>query len=181
VRDCAAEYGITVPALFGGAIPLRGIVGDQQAALIGQACFSPGMMKSTYGTGCFAILNTGNSAVNSRNRLLSTTAYRLGGETVYGLEGAIFIAGAAVHWLRDGLRIVPSAADTGPMIRNSIYPNVGGVLTTAGGLVFTAAGVLFTSNMKYAPHRSLGLHRRLGRPARCERKTGIAPFDRLVA
>ena len=115
VRDCAAEYGITVPALFGAAIPLRGMVGDQQAALIGQACFSPGMMKSTYGTGCFAILNTGNSVVNSRNRLLSTIAYRLGGETVYGLEGAIFIAGAAVQWLRDGLGIVPSAAATGPM------------------------------------------------------------------
>jgi glycerol kinase len=115
VRDCAAEYGITEPALFGAAIPLRGIVGDQQAALIGQACFSPGMMKSTYGTGCFAILNTGNSVVNSRNRLLSTIAYRLGGETVYGLEGAIFIAGAAVQWLRDGLGIVPSAAATGPM------------------------------------------------------------------
>jgi glycerol kinase len=101
VRDCAAEYGATVPALFGAAIPLRGVAGDQQAALIGQACFSPGMMKTTYGTGCFAILNTGKSVVNSRNRLLSTIAYRLGSETVYGLEGAIFIAGAAVQWLRE--------------------------------------------------------------------------------
>jgi glycerol kinase len=115
VRDCAAEYGMTAPALFGAAIPLRGMVGDQQAALIGQACFSPGMMKTTYGTGCFAILNTGNSVVNSRNRLLSTIAYRLDGKTVYGLEGAIFIAGAAVQWLRDGLRILPSAAATAPM------------------------------------------------------------------
>jgi glycerol kinase len=113
VRDCAAEYGTT--ALFGGTIPIRGIAGDQQAALIGQACFAPGMMKSTYGTGCFAILNTGRSAVASRNRLLSTIAYRLGGETVYGLEGAIFVAGAAVQWLRDGLRIVPSADATGAM------------------------------------------------------------------
>ena len=101
--------------MFGGAIPIRGIAGDQQAALIGQACFEPGMFKSTYGTGCFAILNTGRSAVISRNRLLSTIAYRLGGETVYGLEGAIFIAGAAVQWLRDRLGVVPSAAASGAM------------------------------------------------------------------
>jgi glycerol kinase len=115
VRDCAAEYGLTAPALFGAAIPVRGIAGDQQAALMGQACFAPGMMKSTYGTGCFAILNTGASPVASRHRLLSTIAYRLGGETAYGLEGAIFIAGAAVQWLRDGLRVVPTASATGPM------------------------------------------------------------------
>jgi glycerol kinase len=115
VRDCAADYGATAPELFGAAIPIRGVAGDQQAALIGQACFEPGMLKSTYGTGCFAILNTGTSAVLSRNRLISTIAYRLGGETVYGLEGAIFIAGAAVQWLRDGLGIVPSAAAAGAM------------------------------------------------------------------
>jgi len=113
VRDCAADYGTTT--LFGGAIAIRGIAGDQQAALIGQACFSPGMMKSTYGTGCFAILNTGRRAVASRHRLLSTIAYRLNGDTVYGLEGSIFIAGAAVQWLRDGLGIVPSAAATTAM------------------------------------------------------------------
>src|SRR5499427_3545051 len=94
---------------------LTAVAGDQQAALIGQACFMPGMMKSTYGTGCFAVLNTGRSAVASRNRLLSTIAYRLGGETIYGLEGAIFVAGAAVQWLRDGIGIVPSAAATGAM------------------------------------------------------------------
>jgi glycerol kinase len=117
VRDCAADYGTT--PLFGGAIPIRGIAGDQQAALIGQACFEPGMLKSTYGTGCFAILNTGRSAVASRNRLLSTIAYRLGGETVYGLEGAIFIAGAAVQWLRDGLGVVPSAAATSAMAESA--------------------------------------------------------------
>jgi glycerol kinase len=115
VRDCAAEYGMTAPALFGSPIPIRGIAGDQQAALMGQACFAPGMMKSTYGTGCFAILNTGARPVASRHRLLSTIAYRLGGETAYGLEGAIFIAGAAVQWLRDGLRVIPTAAATGPM------------------------------------------------------------------
>src|SRR3984893_17501757 len=115
VYDCTADYGVTAPELFGAAIPIRGIAGDQQAALIGQACFEPGMMKSTYGTGCFAILNTGKSAVKSRHRLLTTIAYRLGGKTTYGLEGAIFIAGAAVQWLRDGLRVVPSAAATGAM------------------------------------------------------------------
>jgi glycerol kinase len=115
VRDCAADYGVTAPELFGAAIPIRGIAGDQQAALIGQACFAPGMMKSTYGTGCFAVLNTGATAIKSRHRLLSTIAYRLRGETTYGLEGSIFIAGAAVQWLRDGLRVVPTAAATGPM------------------------------------------------------------------
>ena len=115
VRDCAADFGTIAPELFGGAIPVRGMAGDQQAALIGQACFAPGMMKSTYGTGCFAILNTGATAVTSKHRLLSTIAYRLGGETTYGLEGAIFVAGAAVQWLRDGLRVVPSAAATGAM------------------------------------------------------------------
>jgi glycerol kinase len=115
VRDCAAEYGSTTSDLFGAAIPIRGIAGDQQAALVGQACFSPGMMKATYGTGTFAILNTGNTVVASHNRLLSTIAYRLGGETVYGLEGAIFIAGAAVQWLRDRLGIVSSSEAVGAM------------------------------------------------------------------
>jgi glycerol kinase len=115
VRDCAADYGAAAPELFGAAIPIRGIAGDQQAALIGQACFAPGMMKSTYGTGCFAVLNTGATAIKSRHRLLSTIAYRLDGDTTYGLEGSIFIAGAAVQWLRDGLRVVPTAAATGPM------------------------------------------------------------------
>jgi glycerol kinase len=115
VRDCAADYGATAPELFGTPIPIRGIAGDQQAALVGQACFSPGMMKATYGTGTFAILNTGQTVVASHNRLLSTIAYRLGGETVYGLEGAIFIAGAAVQWLRDRLHIVPSSEAVGGM------------------------------------------------------------------
>jgi glycerol kinase len=115
VRDCAADYGSTAPDLFGAAIPIRGIAGDQQAALVGQACFSPGMMKATYGTGTFAILNTGRTVVASHNRLLSTIAYRLGGETVYGLEGAIFVAGAAVQWLRDRLRLIPSSEAVGAM------------------------------------------------------------------
>ena len=109
VRDCAAEFGTTDPDVLGHAIPIRGIAGDQQAATIGQACFAPGMVKSTYGTGCFLLLNTGSTAVASRNRLLTTIAYQLGGQRIYALEGAIFIAGAAVQWLRDGLRLIPSA------------------------------------------------------------------------
>ena len=112
VRDCAADFGTTDPSLFGAAIPIRGVAGDQQAALIGQGCFTPGMMKSTYGTGCFAVLNTGTELVRSKNRLLSTIGFRLDGETSYALEGSIFVAGAAVQWLRDGLKVIGSAADT---------------------------------------------------------------------
>ena len=112
VLDCAAEFGTTDPALFGRAIPIRGVAGDQQAATVGQACFAPGMMKSTYGTGCFALLNTGAQMVPSKNRLLTTIAYRLNGQTTYALEGSIFIAGAVVQWLRDGLKIIRSASET---------------------------------------------------------------------
>ncbi|MFZ4807195.1 MAG: glycerol kinase GlpK [Hyphomicrobiaceae bacterium] len=115
VLDCAAEFGTTDPGVLGAAVPVRGMAGDQQAALVGQACFAPGMMKSTYGTGCFAVLNTGETAVRSRHRLLTTVAYRLAGRTTYALEGAIFVAGAAVQWLRDGLKIIASSAETGPM------------------------------------------------------------------
>jgi glycerol kinase len=115
VRDCATHFGDTAPELFGGPIPVRGIAGDQQAATIGQACFDPGMVKSTYGTGCFALLNTGETPVRSQNRLLSTIAYQLGGKRSYALEGSIFIAGAAVQWLRDGLGIIEKASDTGPL------------------------------------------------------------------
>ena len=104
VKDCADDFGTTEPDLFGAAIPIRGVAGDQQAATIGQACFEPGMMKSTYGTGCFALLNTGADLVRSKNRLLTTIAYRLDGKTTYALEGSIFIAGAAVQWLRDGIK-----------------------------------------------------------------------------
>jgi glycerol kinase len=115
VRDCAADFGVTDPSLLGAAIPIRGVAGDQQAALIGQGCFTAGMMKSTYGTGCFAVLNTGAELVRSKNRLLSTIGFRLDGETSYALEGSIFIAGAAVQWLRDGLKVLASASETGPM------------------------------------------------------------------
>ncbi len=112
VRDSAADFGITDAGLLGAAIPIRGIAGDQQAATIGQACFAPGMMKSTYGTGCFALLNTGSKAVASKNRLLTTVAYQLGGKRTYALEGSIFIAGAAVQWLRDGLQMIRSAPES---------------------------------------------------------------------
>ncbi|MFG1346657.1 glycerol kinase GlpK [Xanthobacter autotrophicus DSM 431] len=112
VRDCAADFGVTDPALFGGPIVVRGMAGDQQAAMVGQACFAPGMVKSTYGTGCFALLNTGETPVASRNRLLTTIAYQIGGKRTYALEGSIFVAGAAVQWLRDGLRIIAQAGDS---------------------------------------------------------------------
>ncbi len=113
VKDCASDFGTTEADLFGGPIAIRGVAGDQQAATIGNACFKPGMMKSTYGTGCFALLNTGNEKVSSHNRLLTTIAYRLDGKTTYALEGSIFIAGAAVQWLRDGLGIIGKASDSG--------------------------------------------------------------------
>jgi glycerol kinase len=112
VKDCAADFGSTDPALFGAAIPIRGVAGDQHAAVVGQACFKPGMMKSTYGTGCFAVLNTGDKAFTSHNNMLTTIAYQLDGKTTYALEGSIFIAGAAVQWLRDGLKIIKSAGET---------------------------------------------------------------------
>ena len=115
VRNSADDFGETVPELFSGAIPIRGIAGDQQAATIGQACFEPGMMKSTYGTGCFAVLNTGAVAVPSESRLLTTIAYQLDGRPTYALEGSIFIAGAAVQWLRDGLGLIESAAQSGEL------------------------------------------------------------------
>ena len=112
IKDCAADFGRTAPELFGVEIPILGVAGDQQAATMGQACFQPGMMKSTYGTGCFALLNTGEVRVQSQNRLLTTVAYRLGGKTTYALEGSIFVAGAVVQWLRDGLQIIGQADET---------------------------------------------------------------------
>jgi glycerol kinase len=115
VKDCAADFGVTDAKLLGAAIPICGVAGDQQAATVGQACFEPGMMKSTYGTGCFALLNTGETAVASSNRLLTTVAYQLDGKRTYALEGAIFIAGAAVQWLRDGLKLVKAAGETGKL------------------------------------------------------------------
>ena len=112
VLDCAADFGMTRADLFGREIPILGVAGDQQAATVGQACFAPGMLKSTYGTGCFALLNTGDTPVTSQNRLLTTIAYQLDGQRTYALEGSIFIAGAVVQWLRDGLRLIREASET---------------------------------------------------------------------
>ncbi len=117
VRDCSGEFGATAPGLLGAAMPVAGIAGDQQAALFGQACFEPGMAKSTYGTGCFLLLNTGTTPVASANRLLTTPACRLGGRTTYALEGSIFVAGAAIKWLRDALGVIRDAAETEALAR----------------------------------------------------------------
>ncbi len=112
VLDCAADFGMTRADLFGREIPILGVAGDQQAATVGQACFAPGMLKSTYGTGCFALLNTGDTPVTSQNRLLTTIAYQLDDKPTYALEGSIFVAGAVVQWLRDGLRLIREASET---------------------------------------------------------------------
>jgi len=115
VLDSAADFGVTDPSILGAAIPVLGVAGDQQAATMGNACFKPGMMKSTYGTGCFALLNTGTDMVRSKNRLLTTIAYRLDGRTTYALEGSIFMAGATVQWLRDKMAFLKNAGDSGAM------------------------------------------------------------------
>ncbi|MCH8497126.1 MAG: glycerol kinase GlpK [Marinobacter sp.] len=112
VRDSAADFGTTEAELLGAPVLVAGIAGDQQAALVGQACFEPGMAKSTYGTGCFLMLNTGTEPVRSENRLLTTVAYRLAGQPYYAIEGSIFVAGAAMQWLRDGLQIIAHASDS---------------------------------------------------------------------
>ncbi|MEM8551323.1 MAG: glycerol kinase, partial [Pseudomonadota bacterium] len=130
VRDNAADFGTTDPALFGAAVPVMGVAGDQQAAVIGNACFKPGMVKSTYGTGCFALINTGEEPVPSQNRLLTTIAYRLAGKTTFALEGAIFVAGAAVQWLRDGLGVIENAAQSGELAANA-DPNQSVILVPA--------------------------------------------------
>ncbi|MEL6202482.1 MAG: glycerol kinase GlpK [Pseudomonadota bacterium] len=115
VEDCDHAFGVTVEDLLGASIPIAGIAGDQHAATLGQACFEPGMIKSTYGTGCFAMLNTGSEAVASTTRLLTTIGYQLGGKTTYALEGSIFIAGAAVQWLRDGMGMIDDASQSGAL------------------------------------------------------------------
>ncbi|TVP59164.1 MAG: glycerol kinase [Halomonadaceae bacterium] len=126
VHDSAADFGSTAPSLLGSAVPVCGIAGDQQAALFGQACFERGMAKSTYGTGCFLVLNTGSQAMRSENRLLTTVAYRLDGKVTYAMEGSIFVAGAAIQWLRDGLGLISHAAESEELARkvgsnNSVY------------------------------------------------------------
>lgn len=112
IMDCAADFGTTEPELLGAPIPISAMAGDQQAALIGQVCFKPGMVKSTYGTGCFMIMNTGDAPVTSSHRLLTTVGYRLNGKPTYALEGSIFVAGAAIQWLRDGLKLIQHAGET---------------------------------------------------------------------
>ena len=119
VRDCADDFGVADKRILGAAIPILGVAGDQQAATVGQSCFEPGMLKSTYGTGCFALLNTGEQAVTSQSKLLTTIAYQLDGKRTYALEGSIFIAGAAVQWLRDGLKVIRRAADTAELAKKS--------------------------------------------------------------
>ncbi len=119
VHDCASDFGCTDSELLGGEVAVRGVAGDQQAALIGQAGFVEGMTKSTYGTGCFIIANTGSSALKSRNKLLTTVASRLDGKVTYGLEGSVFVAGSAIQWLRDSLKIIDSAAATEAIARDT--------------------------------------------------------------
>ena len=119
VKDSSADFGVCEKSHFGAQIPIRGIAGDQQAALVGQACFKPGMIKSTYGTGCFIVLNTGSQAVASSNKLLTTIGYRLDGVTTYALEGSIFVAGAAVQWMRDAMGLIEIASDSGKLARQA--------------------------------------------------------------
>ena len=123
VMDCAADFGVTKEDIIGRAIPIQGVAGDQQAALVGQACFEKGMAKSTYGTGCFMILNTGDAPLQSKNRLLTTVGYRLNGKTTYALEGSIFMAGATVQWLRDGLKLIDDAAETEALAQRARQDN----------------------------------------------------------
>lgn len=112
IHDCASDFGVTEESVLGAQLPILGIAGDQHAASIGQVCFEKGMVKSTYGTGCFVMLNTGDKPIKSKNKMLTTLAYRLDGKTTYAIEGSIFVAGAAVQWLRDGLGIIDSAEET---------------------------------------------------------------------
>jgi len=119
LRDSAGPFGETVPELFGAPVPILGVMGDQQAAAIGQACFSAGEAKATYGTGCFVLANTGSMPPVSQNRLLATCAYRIGGEASYALEGSIFVAGAVVQWLRDSLGLFKDAAEIEPLVRSA--------------------------------------------------------------
>ena len=126
VKDCADDYGQTHPSITEKSIPINGVVGDQQAATIGQCCFEPGSLKSTYGTGAFVLLNTGNKKIYSKNRLLTTIAYRIKGKTTYAMEGSIFIAGAGVQWLRDRMKFFKKASETEKLVKslkdnNNIY------------------------------------------------------------
>ncbi|MFN9374780.1 MAG: glycerol kinase GlpK [Planctomycetaceae bacterium] len=125
VRSSSGDFGVCAPEWLGAEIPLRGVAGDQQAATFGQACFTPGAVKNTYGTGCFLLMNTGPTPVTSTNGLLTTVGWTIGGQTTYCLEGAVFVAGAVVQWLRDGLQVIGSAAETNDLAQS--VPDTGGV------------------------------------------------------
>ncbi|MBI2256854.1 MAG: glycerol kinase GlpK [Proteobacteria bacterium] len=155
IRENAGVFGTTDPRELGVSLPVAGMAGDQQAALIGQACFKPGMIKSTYGTGCFALMNTGGKAVLSKNRLLTTVGYKLKGETAYASEGSIFIAGAAVQWLRDGLKLIQQAGETERLARS--VRGTGGVYLVPA---FTGLGAPYWDPM--ARGALLGLTRDTG-------------------
>jgi glycerol kinase len=155
IKENAADFGMTDPAVLGVALPVAGMAGDQQAAVIGQACFDPGMIKSTYGTGCFALMNTGATPVHSKNRLLTTVGYKLKGETAYAVEGSIFIAGAAVQWLRDGLKLIQQAGETERLARS--VRGTGGVYLVPA---FTGLGAPYWDPM--ARGALLGLTRDTG-------------------
>jgi len=159
VRDCADDYGVTDAGVPGAAIPIGGVAGDQQAAAIGQACFEPGDIKSTYGTGCFVILNTGRERARSENRLLSTVAYRLDGEITYALEGSIFMAGATMQWLRDGLKIIDDASKSEALIEGTTAGNDGVYMVPA----FTGMGAPYWD--PDARGAIVGMTRDTGRPA----------------
>ena len=135
VRNCADDYGLTNPSITGKSIPITGVIGDQQSATVGQCCFEPGSLKSTYGTGAFVLLNTGSRKIYSKNRLLTTIGYRLNGKTTYALEGSIFIAGAGVQWLRDRMKFVKKAPETEKIVK-SLKSNSGIYLVPA----FTGLG-----------------------------------------
>jgi len=135
VKDCSDDYGYTHPSVTGKSIPITGVIGDQQAATVGQCCFEPGSLKSTYGTGAFVLLNTGSRKIYSKNRLLTTICYRLNGKTTYALEGSIFIAGAGVQWLRDRMKFIKKAPETEKIIK-SLKNNAGIYLVPA----FTGLG-----------------------------------------
>ncbi|MEX0697665.1 MAG: glycerol kinase GlpK [Dongiaceae bacterium] len=157
VRDSAAAFGAADKALFGLALPIAGMAGDQQAATVGQTCFSPGMIKSTYGTGCFVLLNTGERPVASKNRLLTTLAYRLDGRPTYAVEGSIFAAGATVQWLRDGLKLIAAAGDS-EALAAGVAPDHGVYLVPA----FTGLGAPYWDPA--ARGAIFGLTRDTGRP-----------------
>lgn len=155
VKDCATRFGVTDSSLLGTDIPITGMAGDQQAAMIGQACFKKGMIKSTYGTGCFVVLNTGDEVVHSTQNLLTTVAYRLDGDVTYALEGSIFIAGAAIQWLRDALHLFKNSSETEELARS--VPSTQGVYLVPA---FTGLGAPYWDPM--ARGAILGLTRDTG-------------------